>query len=633
MKVSVDWLQTFFDTPLPSPAKIENALTFHSSEIDEVTEVAGDTVLEVKVLPDKSAWMLSHRGVARELSVILGIPLSNDPLARSRERKPESSMLQVALDTDRCQRYCGALIRGVKVGPSPSWLQGRLAAIGQRSINNIVDATNYVMFHMGQPLHAFDAGKLKHADGKYEIGVRMAHTGESITTLTDDTYTLSSEDIVITDRADDTPIGIGGVKGGAHARVDAGTTDIIIEAGNFDRVSVRKTAQRLRIRTDASSRYENGVVPELAGYGLEEAVKLITELAGGQLEGSVDVYPNPTSPAPVTVSVAKINSVLGLSLKKDEIDAVFEKFGYERTWLDDAVTITPPFERDDLLITEDLIEEVGRMHGLSHITAVTPLPIPLLEFNTSFHYAEQVREILLGLGFSEVFTSSFSMKDTVKLANALATDKAYLRSSLSGNLIDALLRNVPNKDLLALPYVAIFEIGTVFEADNEHVSLAFGVRHGTSYNAKKDDPILEAGMEKLKEVLGFESFSVKDGVAEVNFTDAIADLPAASAYAPFVQTPAVTYKPFSPYPYISRDIALWVPEGTSADEVIAVLDMNAGALRVKTTLFDEFQKDGQKSYAFRLIFQSDERTLTDEEIQVHMERVYGAVSDLNWTVR
>lgn len=633
MKVSTAWLQTFFDAPLPGAEKLENALTFHSSEIEEVIERDGSTVLDVKVLPDKSAWMLSHRGVAKELSTILELPLSHDPLATRPELVPHSGSLTVSIDTERCNRYTAAVLRGVSVGPSPEWLTERLASLGQRSINNVVDATNYVMFHMGQPLHAFDAAKLRAENGKLHVGVRMAHAGEEITTLTGETYTLSAEDMLIVDRADDEPIGIAGVKGGARAEVDERTTDLVIESANFDRVSVRKTAQRLKLRTDASARFENGIVPECAAYGLAEVVKLITELAGGTVEGYVDEFPRPSTREPVSVSVGKIVSVLGLPLTQDDVDEILGRFGYERQWTGEVVTVTPPFERDDLVIPEDLIEEIGRIHGLTSIASVTPEPVPLLEINPRFHYAEAVRTALIDAGFSEVFTSSFRKKDEVKLENALASDKGYLRSSLRENLAEALLRNVQHKDLLGLDRIAIFEIGTVFTPSGEHLALAFGVRTGAAYSPKKDDPVMAAAMQALAGILGSESFDVRDGIAEIDLSHAMADLPQPSAYAAFVKTEDVAYAPFSNYPSVSRDIALWVSEGVSGSDVEAVLNGSAGELCVRTTLFDEFTKDGRTSYAFRLVFQSKERTLTDTEVNEAMERVYESVKARGWDVR
>lgn len=633
MLISRTWLQTFFDAPLPGAAHIADALTFHSSEIEEVVEKGGDVVFEVKVLPDKSAWMLSHRGVAKELATILELPMAHDPLAQSPDLSAGTNRLAVSIDTKKCARYAAAVVTGVSVGPSPQWLKTRLEAIGQRSVNNVVDATNYVMFHLGQPLHAFDAGKLEMVEAGWRIGVRAARNDESITTLTGESYTLTTDDLCIVDAVSDTPIGIAGVKGGKSAMVDQQTTDLIIESANFDRVSVRKTAQRHKLRTDASARYENGVVPELAGYGLEAAAAFIAEIAGGTIEGYVDVFPQPRTVVPVSVSVEKINSVLGLTLSEEMVLATLRRFDYEMTCAAGVVTVVPPFERDDLLIPEDLIEEVGRMYGLTHVPTEMLSPQPLSEYNKRFFYAEAVRDVLISLGFSEVYTSSFNKRDEVKLANALASDKGYLRSTLRDHIAEALTRNVLHKDLLGLSQVAIFEIGTVFMNSGEHLALSFGVRTGQVYKAKVDDPRMEDAVAALTDILGSEDFAVREGVAEINLDATIDDLPEPTAYASYERTEDATYTPFSLYPFVSRDIALWVSEAVTADTVEHLLRECGGELLVRVTLFDEFRKEGRTSYAFRLVFQSRERTLTDEEVGVIMERVAGAVSERGWEVR
>ncbi len=637
MHVSRNWLQTFFDTPLPNAEELGELLTFHSSEIEEVEVVGDDAVLDVKVLPDKSAWMLSHRGVARELATILDVPM-RDPLAESSALEPSAEALSVELQTEGVSRYAAAVVRGVTVKESPEWLRARLSAIGQRPINNVVDATNYVMFHLGQPLHAFDAGKLEAKNGTQTIGVRQARASEGITTLSGETCTLASDDMVIIDATADTPIGIAGVKGGAHAAVDAATTDLIIESANFDRVMVRKTAQRLKLRTDASARYENGVVPELVSYGLADVVKLIIEIAGGTLEGYVDVFPKSHAVQPVSVPLARINSVLGLSLSADEVQAIFNRFGYEMACLADVITVTPPFERDDLVIPEDLIEEVGRIHGLEHIAGEMLAPAPMSEYNKRFYYAEQVRDALIALGFSEVFTSSFRKRDVVKLENALAADKGYLRSSLRENLDEALARNVHNKDLLGLSRIALFEIGTVFDAHGEHFSLCVGVRTGQSYKAKYDDELLNEALTVVTNIFGNESgaarVAARDGIAEIDLDAAIADLPEPDRCEPYeklAEDPA--YVPFSAYPHVTRDIALWTSGETTAPDIEAVIREHAGDFLVRFTLFDEFTKDGRTSYAFRLVFQSYEKTLTDEEVNAMMEQLYAAVANKGWDVR
>jgi phenylalanyl-tRNA synthetase beta chain len=634
MKVSYSWLNSFFDEKLPKVEDVVDALMFHSWEVEDEEKKGEDIVFDVKVLPDKSAWALSHRGIAKDLGVVLHQSLSRDSLTHAVDDTPHSSSLSVRVEDEKCTRYHAAVIRGISVGPSPSWLKERLESLGQRSINNIVDATNYVMFDMGQPLHAFDADKLGTRDGKNEIVVRAAKDEETITTLTGETYTLTLDDLLIVDSTNDTPIGIAGVKGGKHAEVDSETRNIIIEAANFNSVSTRKSSQRLKLRTDASARFENGIVPELTVYALNDVTKLIVDIAGGTLEG-IALTPFTSAMYPsVSVSVQKIEHVLGVAINEETVRDIMERFGYEYTLENGTVTVIPPFERSDLVIPEDLIEEVGRMYGYEHVPSVIPEPLPLPELNKRFYYSEKVREALTSVGFSEVHTSSFREHDTVKMKNAFASDKGYLRSSLRENLIEAMRRNVPNKDLLGIPFVGIFEIGTVFGSESETYALALGVRHGMDYKAKTDDVILDGACVALHEALKVElSWKRSDGVAELDLGALLEVFPNPTQYEERALQKEITFQSFSAYPAISRDVALWVSEGTESNEVEGVLNAEAGDLRIRTTLFDEFKKDGKTSYAFRLVFQSNSRTLTDDEINNVMEQVYKGVSAKGWEVR
>lgn len=635
MKISYDWLQTFFTEPLPSVGELEDTLTFHSSEIEEVVETGDDTMIDVKVLPDKSAWLLSHRGVAKEVGVILGRELCHDPLQTAPELVPVTDRISLKLEAPQCDYYSAALMTGITVGPSPEWLQKRLATIGQRSINNVVDIANYVMFEMGQPLHAFDADKLGLVGERYSIGVRVAKEGEKITTLMGEEVSLTATDVVVVDGTDNSPVAIAGVKGGAQAAVHDGTTTLLIESAHFDRVSVRKTAQRHNLRTDASQRYENGVPRALAPLGLIRVCELLSELAGGVLIGCASIGGGREVRSAVSVTLEKINSVLGLALTETEVTDIMLRLGYEYTLEHTTLTIIPPFERDDLIIQEDVIEEIGRLYGLTKIVAIPPIGTLPATINVRHYYAERIRSVLTNLGFSEVMTSSFRDRDVVKIKNALASDKGYLRSMLSRNLIEALARNVPNRDLLGLSAVQLFEIGTVFEADAEYYHVGLAVRTGSEYKAKTDDSLLVSAMKAVQEALGVEVVwrDGGSGVTEFRLSDIISNLPVPSAYEESLVLPAVMYRSYSPYPAVSRDIALWVSEGTLATEVATALRSGAGDLCVRITHIDTFSKDGRTSLAYRLVFQAGDRTLTSEEVDGCMVAVAAAAVSMGGEVR
>ncbi len=613
MKVSREWLQTYFEQQLPSAYELADALTFHAFEIESVQ---GDTllnkevfikgdILDVKVTPNRGHDCLSHQGIAKELSAIFNIPMKKDPLRLRPNLNPTITEVSVSIENpELCPRYIAGYIKGIKVGPSPEWLRKALESIGQRSINNVVDATNYVMFNLGQPLHAFDAGKLSQKDSKYSIAVRLARKGEAMLALDDKEYVLKEDMLVITDAHADVVIGIAGVKGGKPSAVDANTTDIILESANFDGVSVRRTAGALKLRTDASERFQQGISPELAAYGARAAADLIVGFAGGKISGFVDMYPEPYQQKMVSVSVEVINQVLGTALTGVEVDNVFTRLGFAYKKDRGALDVIPPLERLDILIAEDLVEEVGRIFGYDTIDATALPPFPNKpEINNNFYAAEKIREDLMANGYSEVYTSVFADTGERVVANKVDSVHPFLRSNLIDGLNKALERNVHNKDLLGLKEVKLFEIGTVWRDGKELMMV------GTAGEKEK-------AVEKLLE-----------GIASTTYED-----------LPLSQLDR--YQPFSRYPFIVRDIALWVPFAITPQAVEVVIKQETvshsevvPALQ-RIEFFDEFVKGDKKSLAFRLVFQSHERTLTDEEVNRSMEeKIYPAVKAKGWQVR
>ncbi len=571
---------------------ISDALTFHAFEI----ESAESEILDVKVTPNRGHDCLSHRGIAKELSAILNLPLKNDPLA-ARPRLAATDGVAVSINTPLCSRYIAGYIRGVKVGPSPEWLRQALESLGQRSINNIVDATNYVMFNIGQPLHAFDAGKLTAKAGKYAIAVRLAHPGETMLALDDKEYKLLETMLVIADQHSDTAIGIAGVKGGKPSGVDESTTDIILESAQFDGVSVRRTAAALKLRTDASERFQQVISPELALYGAAAAADLICKIAGGEVEGFTDVYPAPLAQRSVSISVESINKILGTELTGAEVADVFIRLGFGYKEEGGIFEVMPPPERLDILIPEDLAEEVGRVVGYDK---VVPVELPKFEkdpeVNAIFYAAEKMRETLISQGYSEVFTSVFADEGERAVANKVDSVRPYLRTSLIDGLNEAHAKNARNKDLLGLKEVKLFEIGSVWKGGKETMMV------GTVTDKEKasEKPLASVPATKYD------------------------DLPLSTTER---------YKPFSRFPSITRDIALWVSSGTTMENVMAVIAKALGDFAVRIDLFDEFKKGDKISYAFRTVFQSPEKTLTNDEANAAMEKVYTVVAKNGWQVR
>lgn len=641
MKILPEALRFYIGDALPETMDIEKLFTFHAFEIDGIDEVGEYEVVDVKVLPDRSSDCLCHRGVAHELAALMGTKLVKDPLREPAHLEPVIEKLHVTIeDTENCRRFSGALVTGVTVSPSPLWLKNVLEALGQRSINNVVDATNYVMLMLGQPLHAYDADKFPHDETGWHFGVRMARDGEEVTTLSNETYTCTSSVQFITEAKSDTPVGIAGIKGGKSAAIDERTKNIILEAASFDSAVTRRSSQSLKLQTDASKRFENELPPALTAYGLLECVRLIVEIAGGACEGYVDEFPNPQSNTPVTVSHAKVEALLGVSIQKENIEAIFARLGFTYEVTNDGWAVTAPFERTDIKISEDVIADIGRVYGYEHVEAVVPTPVILPEYNAKHYYAEKIRTILINEGFSEVITSSFRKNDEIELLNALASDKGCLRSSLRENIREVLDKNIPNLDLLGVPNIAVFEIGTVFEKTHdgsdvtEYVALTLGVRQKQQGYTPKDDTELSRIVEILEKTLGVSlSGTLAKGVYECDLTALLTKLPAPTKYDAYEKGNDVTFKAYSMYPFISRDIALWTPEDTIASDIEQILREKAGDLLVRLSLFDEFKKDGRVSYAFRLVFQSFERTLTDEEVNTIMETMYTMLKEKGYEIR
>lgn len=639
MKISYNWLQTYFNEPLPSAEDFAHTLTFGAFEIESVDVVGSDTVIDVKVLPNRAHDCLSHRGIAREYASLSGRTLKADPLKKPMSVfAPTSKTVQVKVhDFERCQQYCAARINGVKVGPSPVWLKERIEALGQRSINNLVDATNYVMMDIGTPLHVFDADTFKLKDGAIHIGVRAARDAEKATILGGKEYTLTPLVTVITDEATDEVVALGGVKGGAIREITDASTSIIIEAARFHPSITRKAAQSVGIRTDASKRYENMFAESLPRYGLEAVTSLILEIAGGQVEGYAEDGSVTQDMQPVTVTTARINSVLGFSLTTAEIAQLFAKQDFTVAQQGDIFTVTPPFERLDIEIEEDLIEEIGRLHGYDKLPTVALqssaesfFPEPL------WNAKDAVRSALNALGFVEILTYSLQNAGEVPLLNSLAADKGFLRANLSDDMKRALKTNESHAGYYGeYDTVKIFEIGNIFKTDGEYTHVCIGVHPlAMKKRSERAHALLLLAKDAVQKALGnaHVDHRIDENTLEFPLTaSVIKDAPTAPSLP--LAAPEIRYQPLSNYPFVLRDIALWTPEGTDAYLLRTYIAENAGVLCIRCDQFDTFTKDGKTSYAFHLVFQSFEKTLTDEEVNVVMKKVEISLTERGYTIR
>ncbi len=684
MKVSKSWLQNYIVEKLPPTDKLVEAFTMHAFEVEGVEKYgdlpaqAGDDVIDVKVLPDRAHYALSHYGVASEIAVILRLTLKPRPAINLGSENSNAITVEIE-DGKLCRRYCGAIVKGVKVGPSPDWLKAQLEAVGQRSINNIVDATNYVMFSIGQPLHAFDADKLQNKNG-IKISIEKIKSDEKVTALDAKEYDLKSGTLVIADGNSHETLAIAGVKGGAYAAISDTTTNLVLESANFDPVIVRKTGRSLGLITDAQRRFENELTPELAIQGLSELVALITEVAGGEAEGHVDEYPAKFPLVKVSVSLSQINSILGVTLIDQEVEDILNRFHFKVEKTGNSYEVTIPAERIDLRIKEDLVEEIGRIYGYDRIDAKTPEKENDVPINKQFAYTSRIKNILVDMGFSEVYTYSFTDNGELEVANPLAVDKGFLRKSLTPKIAESLEFNLRNADLLGLDQIKIFEVGRVFKKDTEYNSLCIGVSNVKGFKNKslpKGEQLVNGEIRAVREMLweklganiqtlctiddsggimvsGGEhigEINSVDGIMELNLDALIEKLPeiGAAEDASFqagghggnafheASSSASRFQTVSPYPFIIRDIAVFVP-GEQSDEnqnkVLELIKSDATDLLIRLRLFDVFSKDNRTSYAFRLVFQSMDHTLTDGEINKIMETITSKMNaNEGWQVR
>ena len=648
MEVSYKWIQEeYFDTDLPKPSFLVERITKGAFEIEQVTEQGDDYLIDVDVLPNRAHDCLSHRGIAREVGVLIGVPAKEKEYKEIEGDASLDDKLTVTVeDAELCPRYIGRYVQGIKVGPSPEWLKERVESIGQRSINNIVDVTNYILFGLGQPLHVFDADKLEGG----QVLVRSAKKGERLETLDEKDMELDKTMLVIADSKD--PIAIAGIKGGKKAEVDENTVNIVIEAANFNPVSVRKTSQKTQIKTDASKRYENGITSEMAGWGMNMATALIVEVAGDKntvVGIKKDEYGKKEEQATINITLDLINSRLGVEIPEQEVESIFDKFGFEYIEKDDNYSIVVPYERLDMRIPEDVVEDVGRVYGYDNIEDALPEDLGFVpKMNPMFYYQNKLRQLLVSYGYSELQTYVLRSEGEIELANSFAKDKPFIRVSVYDGLFDALALNSHNVDLLGVDTVNVFEIGNVFTKEKEYMVLGIGYLDPKKKKSKaKEKETLEELLVKLSEDLGEkvtgEIVDRPEGgaVVQVDLTALVEKLPVPKEYGGVLETNSQIdkFKMISSYPHMSRDIAVFVDSENDQKVLEEILVKGAGELLAhEPRLFDVFKKetDGKIriSYAYKLVFQAYDRTLTDEEVNKIMDSITAEiVKNKRWEVR
>lgn len=645
-------------------------------EVEEIHASDDGAVFHTKVTPNRGDWM-SVVGSAREAAAALDLPLGWHAAPLPEENEDVRRWAGVRVDAPAlCPRYAGKVVRNVSIKPSPEWMQKRLTAAGMRPLNVVVDVTNYVMLELGQPLHAFDYDTLP--EGR--ILVRPAGEGEAITTLDGQERALPPETLLICDR--DRPIAVAGVMGGSESEVSDKTRHVFIESAHFDPGSIRRTAKALGLSTEASYRYERFVDPELVPIALERACELLADLAGGEVVlGRIDLYPHPASARAILLRPARVNAILGTELSEVAIANSLRRLELIVDASAEPLSVVVPTFRPDLTAEIDLIEEVGRMIGYETLPETLP-PARGAQGGVDSPdalFAAQVRSALTGLGLQEALTNSLvapspleddaTQDRRVQIRQALSAELSGLRTSLVPNLLDVLARNLRRKqnDLRLFETGKTFALGAgqgSYDETRRVAAVLTGLAVPRSWETPNPAPLdfftVKGLVEGLTHFLRLPPATFvperRQGmhpgrcaavsiagrtvgfVAEVDpdFITTELDAPAGTGRVAVFELDADAlralcgsaprFHPLPRFPAVSRDLAVLVDmatpyallESTSRQAADPRLLSEISLVSVYT---GERIPAGRKSVALRLTFQSDDRTLTDAEVDAQLAAV------------
>jgi phenylalanyl-tRNA synthetase beta chain len=622
-----------------------------------------ETILDVEITPNRGD-LLSHFGLAREIAALSGSSFRADPAEAGEVDEPRRTTLSKAtgsLDfarddklikssaTRECPFFSLRKIDNVKVGPSPQWLRAKLESVGIRSINNIVDISNFVMLELGQPTHAFDSDKLNGG-----INVRLARDGEKFLALDGKTYALKPDNCVVADQQ--RAVGIGGVMGGEETGVTDSTKNILLEAAYFVPASIRRTARDLSLSSDASYRFERGVDPDMILRASQRATELIHEIAGGTSAKEIHVAGElPANPAEVSLSYEKCNRVIGIPIKPETVDKILTRFGLHKTsGTSEGATWKIPSNRRDLQRDVDLIEDVLRAYGIDRIPGRTRGGFISTSDADRSHDVETfvLRERLIASGLSEVRTSKLisrsaaALSEAIELRNPLSEDHVALRPTLISGLLEVLERNIR----AGAESVSIFEIGRVFippsAKEERHLAIllwgnaASGPNWRSQTRRNVDLFDLKGALECVVPSLSFRSgkfpdfalaVEVRSGDLRLGFGGQLLASKSSAPGSVFVAEVNLDclptgdsvkkFRELDRYPSITRDIAMIVPNKLTHAEIVRVIENPTEPLLETVQLFDLFEiSEGTaptasgKSLAYRLTYRAKNRTLTNEEV-------------------
>lgn len=630
-----------------------------------------EPVLEVAITPNRGDC-LSIMGLARELAAIYPQQMKPLPIDVKTSGGKSSDKISIKIENEAaCPRYVGQYIADVRIGPSPEWLARRLTEAGMRPINNIVDITNYVMLETGQPLHAFDYGKIK----KGEVNVRSARKDEKFTTLDGKEHQLSPDNLLICNHGQ--PIALAGVMGGLESEVDANTTEILLESAHFDPVTIRKSAKAAGVKTESSYRFERGVDPNICGKAALRAAQLMAELAGGAVaEGVVDIYPKPVNPKKIKIRLSRVNRLLGTVLSADAAKELLERLEITAVRKnDDEFCVEVPTFRFDLEREADLAEEIARTFGYDSIPIKKNSRVHFSRpADPSDTYIDEIRSIMVGLGFCEVYCNSLLSaeeqkiflgdSDSLALLNPVSNDYGVLRASLLPGLLKSAQWNMnrKNEDLQFFEIGRIFQVSGKDQPPKERMMLSgfvAGLRNtpgwyeNLSHNFSSLKGYLEVLFHKISlDKITFITYSNNErdsfltpesAKIEINGKEAgrIGQLSKEVCKQLNLQTPlyifeiqidpltdtfkkSVQYKSLPKFPPVDRDFAFLFDANMQSEAVLAEV-RSISPLVEETRWFDMYSGDqiekGKKSLALSVRFRSGDRTLEDKEIDKISEEI------------
>ena len=679
MKISLDWIREYVPVDLPLQELLDR-LTMIGLVVESIEERDGDTVLDVETYANRPDT-LGHLGIAREIGAMLGRPLSERPWPIFELPQETSAVASVEIrDAALCPRYCGLVVRGLTVGPSPGWLRRRLEAVGLRPINNVVDVSNYVLFATAQPIHAFDLAKI----GGSEIVVRRAQRGERLTDLDGRDLELGSNMLVIADESK--PVALAGVIGGQASGVSESTRDVFIESAHFDPVSVRLTAKTLGLSTDASYRFERGTDVSFPPEAALMAASLLTQMGGQATRGVIDVYPKPRKAKSLRLRQHRIGELLGVEIPESFVGQVLGSLGFRAETSSKGVwTVDVPTFRVDIDREADLIEEIARFYGYDRIPSeFTPAKSFDLATDRRQERLEKIRRTLLGQGFDEVINWSFADPDKEKVMAsgrppvAIRNPISVRASVLRTTLVTGLLENAAWNLNRGLEGVHIFETGSIYfwEGDKTREQcrlglLTTGLLAGSVWQGRGEETdfyVLKGALESLLSDLRYEPQSfeevdhpmfepgraltllykgqpvacfgkIRGAVAATASLDRPVFAAEVDLTGLFEKAPRpFQYQPVPKFPAVHRDLSFLVARDVTYQEVKKALDKLAPPLLEGFELRDRFGgptvPPDKVSLSIRFRFRHAKRTLTAEEVDQVEQKIIGHLrSALNIQMR